>query len=97
MLIQPIGGPWNPRADFEQTVLAHAPSITPDQFAAAISTGDHFFATSSSTPDYDDYHRGMLHHLGVPRPRNSSPTCAAKYPRACFWRRTRTSRRPWRS
>lgn len=27
--------------------------------------GDHFFAASSSTPDYDDYHRVMLHHLGV--------------------------------
>ena len=63
--MQPIGGRWNPRADFEQTVLARAPSITPEQFAAAISAGDHFFATSSSTPDYDDYHRVMLHHLGV--------------------------------
>ncbi|MHC5256417.1 HAD family hydrolase [Streptomyces sp. UC4497] len=65
VLMQPIGGRWNPRADFEQTVLAHAPSITPEQFAAAISAGDHFFAASSSTPDYDDYHRLMLHHLGV--------------------------------
>lgn len=65
VLMQPIGGRWNPRADFEQTVLAHAPSITPEQFAAAISAGDHLFATSSSTPDYDDYHRVMLHHLGV--------------------------------
>lgn len=65
-LNSPIGGRWNPRADFEQTVLAHAPSIAPEQFAAAISTGDHFFAASASTPDYDDYHRVMLHHLGVP-------------------------------
>ncbi|MCT2546700.1 hypothetical protein [Streptomyces atratus] len=66
VLIQPIGGRWNRRADFEQTVLAHAPSITPEQFAVAISAGDHFFAASTSTPDYDDYHRVMLHHLGVP-------------------------------
>ncbi|MFI6446246.1 HAD family hydrolase [Kitasatospora sp. NPDC050543] len=65
VLMQPIGGRWNPRADFEQTVLAHAPSITPEQFAAAITSGDHFFAASSSTPDHDDYHRVMLHHLGV--------------------------------
>ncbi|MET8516603.1 hypothetical protein [Streptomyces sp. NPDC005077] len=65
VLVQPIGGRWNPRADFEQTLLAHAPSITPEQFAAAISAGDHLFATSSSTPGYDDYHRVMLHHLGV--------------------------------
>ncbi|WP_030898678.1 HAD family hydrolase [Streptomyces sp. NRRL F-5126] len=65
VLMQPIGGRWNPRADFEQTVLAHTPSITPEQFAAAISAGDHFFAASASTPDYDDYHRVVLHHLGV--------------------------------
>ncbi|MFD0033674.1 HAD family hydrolase [Streptomyces sp. NPDC055059] len=65
VLTQPIGGRWNPRADFEQTVLSYAPSITPDQFAAAIATGDHFFAASSSTPDYDDYHRVMLRDLGV--------------------------------
>ncbi|GAA3794267.1 hypothetical protein GCM10022206_37760 [Streptomyces chiangmaiensis] len=63
--MQPIGGRWNPRADFEETVLAHAPSITPQQFAAAIAAGDRFFATLSSTPDYDDYHRVMLRHLGV--------------------------------
>jgi hypothetical protein len=36
-----------------------------EQFAAAVSAGDHFFAASSSTPDYDDYHWMMLHHLGV--------------------------------
>ncbi|MFI6846696.1 HAD-IA family hydrolase [Kitasatospora sp. NBC_00085] len=65
VLIRPIGGRWNPRADFEQTVLAHAPSTTAEEFAAAIAVGDHFFAASSSTPDYDDYHRVMLHHLGV--------------------------------
>ncbi len=68
--MQPIGGRWNPRADFEQTVLAHEPSITPERFAAAIAAGDRYFATSSSTPDYDDYHRVLLHDLGVaPTPR----------------------------
>ncbi|MFJ9174468.1 HAD family hydrolase [Streptomyces sp. NPDC102360] len=65
VLMRPIGGRWNPRADFEQTVLTHAPSITLAQFTAAIGVGDHLFATSPSTPDYDDYHRLMLHHLGV--------------------------------
>ncbi|MCX5083818.1 HAD-IA family hydrolase [Streptomyces sp. NBC_00401] len=65
VLMQPIGGRWNPRADFEQTVLSHSPSITPEQFAAAIITGDQFFAASASTPDYDDYHRVMLRDLGV--------------------------------
>ncbi|MGR6968202.1 HAD family hydrolase [Streptomyces cynarae] len=65
VLMQPIDGRWNPRADFEETVLGHAPSITPQQFAAAIAAGDRFFAASSSTPDYDDYHRVVLRHLGV--------------------------------
>ncbi|MFZ3573238.1 HAD family hydrolase [Streptomyces sp. BH097] len=65
VLMRPIGGRWNPRADFERTVLDHVPSITSDQFAAAIDAGDEFFATDSSTPDYDDYHRLMLRHLGV--------------------------------
>ncbi|MEV8457814.1 HAD-IA family hydrolase [Streptomyces sp. NPDC052095] len=65
VLMQPIGGRWNPRADFEPTVLAHAPSITPERFAAAIEAGDRFFDASSSTPDYDEYHRVMLDHLGV--------------------------------
>ncbi|AZM50927.1 haloacid dehalogenase [Streptomyces sp. WAC 06738] len=65
VLMRPIGGRWNPRADFEQTVLAHAPSLTEQQFAAAIAAGDRFFAASPSTPDPDDYHRAMLRHLGV--------------------------------
>lgn len=63
--MHPIGGRWNPRADFEQTVLVHDASITTEQFVAAIAAGDRFLAASSSTPDYDDYHRVMLRHLGV--------------------------------
>jgi HAD superfamily hydrolase (TIGR01509 family) len=70
VLIRPVGGRWNPRVDFEETVLAHHPSITPEQFAAAIAAGDRFFAASSATRDYDDYHRVMLRHLGLdPTPR----------------------------
>ncbi|MFF0723420.1 HAD family hydrolase [Streptomyces sp. NPDC004134] len=65
VLMRPIGGRWNPRADFEQTVLARAPSLTEQQFAAAIAAGDRFLAASSSTPGPDDYHRAMLRHLGV--------------------------------
>ncbi|MYW67094.1 HAD-IA family hydrolase [Streptomyces sp. SID8379] len=65
VLMQPIGGRWNPRADFEQTVLAHEPSVTPDQFTKAIAAGDQFFAASSSTPDHDEYHGVMLRELGV--------------------------------
>lgn len=65
VLMQPIGGRWNPRADFERTVLSHAPAITPDQFAAAIAAGDRFMACSPSTPDTDAYHRVILHELRI--------------------------------
>jgi hypothetical protein len=62
VLVQPIGGRWNPRADFE---LSRDPSITPRQFAAAIASGDEFMATAPSTRGRDDYHRVILRHLGV--------------------------------
>ncbi|MCG7527106.1 hypothetical protein MHW47_21995 [Streptomyces sp. OfavH-34-F] len=65
VLMQPIGGRWNPRADFEQTVLAHLPSITSEQLAAAIAAGDRFLASSSPEPEPDDYHRLMLCDMGV--------------------------------
>jgi putative hydrolase of the HAD superfamily len=66
VLIQPIGGRWNPRADFESTVLSHAPWVTADQFAAGIAAGDRFMAEQpGTTPDYSDYHKVILAHLGV--------------------------------
>ncbi|MFF4381561.1 HAD family hydrolase [Kitasatospora sp. NPDC001547] len=65
VLMQPIGGRWNPRADFEQTVLAHVPSVTSEQFAAAIAAGDRFLAASSPAPGLDDYHGLMLRDVGV--------------------------------
>lgn len=67
VLIQPIGGRWNPRADFEQTVLSHAPWVTDDQFAAGIAAGDRFLAEQpGTTPGYGDYHQVILAGLGVP-------------------------------
>ncbi|WP_458243914.1 HAD family hydrolase [Streptomyces sp. MAI_2237] len=65
VLMRPIGGRWNPRADFEETVLAYDPGITAERFAAAMTAGEAFFAASESTPDYDDYHRVLLRHLGL--------------------------------
>ncbi|MER7706744.1 HAD-IA family hydrolase [Kitasatospora sp. NPDC097605] len=65
VLIQPIGGRWNPRADFERTVLAHRPDLAPERFPAAIAAGDRFLDASPSTPDLDDYHRVLLRTLGV--------------------------------
>jgi putative hydrolase of the HAD superfamily len=66
VLMGPIGGRWNPRADFERTVLAHHPSVPAGRFAQGIAAGERFFAESASTPDYDDYHRVILCGLGVP-------------------------------
>jgi putative hydrolase of the HAD superfamily len=65
VLVRPIGGRWNPRADFEPTVLTHAPGITPERFAAAIAAGDRFMAAAATTPRYGDYHRVILGQLGV--------------------------------
>jgi FMN phosphatase YigB (HAD superfamily) len=65
VLMQPIGGRWNPRADFEPTVLRRDPDLTPAQFAAAIELGDRFMAAAESTPDLDLYHAAMLKDLGV--------------------------------
>ncbi|WP_431035946.1 HAD family hydrolase [Streptomyces sp. P6-2-1] len=65
VLMRPVGGRWNPRADFEETVSRHMPSITPERFAEAIAVGDRFLAEAAGTPDRDDYHRVLLGELGV--------------------------------
>lgn len=65
VLMQPIGGRWNPRADFEPTVLRRKPDLTPDRLAAAIELGDRFMDAAETTPDLDDYHKAMLEHLGI--------------------------------
>ncbi|MEV6110238.1 HAD-IA family hydrolase [Streptomyces sp. NPDC051940] len=65
VLIRPVGGRWNPRADFEETVLARHPGVSAEQFARAVAAGDRFLGASSSTPAPDDYHRVLLRHLGV--------------------------------
>lgn len=65
VLMRPIGGRWNPRADFEENVLAHDPSVTPHRFADAIAAGDRFMDDFPGTPDYDDYHRVLLGRLGI--------------------------------
>jgi len=65
VLIQPIGGRWNPRADFEQIIGAAVPALTPDRIAAAIAAGDAFLREAGGTPSLDDYHRALLDRLGV--------------------------------
>jgi putative hydrolase of the HAD superfamily len=65
VLMQPIGGRWNPRADFEDILRSHFPTVTDTNLADAIAVGDAFFAAATTTPDYDDYHRVMLRHVGI--------------------------------
>jgi hypothetical protein len=69
-LIQPIGGRWNPRFDFEGVVQRHFPTVTDDAFPAAIAAGQRLLDASSTTVARDDYHRRMLeqldHRLGTP-------------------------------
>jgi putative hydrolase of the HAD superfamily len=65
VLMQPIGGRWNPRADFEEILTAAEPTLTPDDIAAAIAVGHAFLHGADSTPTYDDYHRIILRQLGV--------------------------------
>src|SRR5262245_37241477 len=65
VLMQPIGGRWNPRADFEEILRSHFPDLTDAVLAAAIAHGDAIFAAATTTPDYDDYHRAMLRHMGI--------------------------------
>ena len=68
VLMRPIGGRWNPRADFEATVKAHAPHVTDEELAEAIREGDRIMAAATATPDLDDYHRAMLARIGVQAP-----------------------------
>jgi HAD superfamily hydrolase (TIGR01509 family) len=65
VLIQPIGGRWNPRADFEQILTAAVPTLTARDIAAAVAVGDAFLHDADGTPAYDDYHRVILGQLGV--------------------------------
>ncbi|MET1002275.1 MAG: HAD-IA family hydrolase [Acidimicrobiia bacterium] len=67
-LLRPIGGRWNPRFDFEQVVLRHAPDVDASMFPAAFAEGQTFLDNAANTPDRDDYHRAMLRVLGVSEP-----------------------------
>ncbi|MEN3305280.1 MAG: hypothetical protein V7603_1482 [Micromonosporaceae bacterium] len=65
VLIRPIGGRWNPRADLEQILAAAVPGLVPADVADAISEGNAFLDCCDTTPAYDDYHRVILRRLGV--------------------------------
>jgi FMN phosphatase YigB (HAD superfamily) len=65
VLMQPIGGRWNPRADFERLLTAAVPALRPDDIAAAIAVGDAFLHGGDTTPAYEDYYAVILRELGV--------------------------------
>jgi HAD superfamily hydrolase (TIGR01509 family) len=68
VLIRPVGGRWNPRYDFESIVLTHHPEIGVDLFPDAFAAGQQVLNSGKTTPNRTDYHRAMLHVLGVHRP-----------------------------
>jgi HAD superfamily hydrolase (TIGR01509 family) len=65
VLIQPRGGRWNPRFDFEEKMAQHAPHISAAEVAAAVATGQSWLAAHTATPDYDDFHRVILDALAL--------------------------------
>ena len=66
VLIRPVGGRWNPRFDFEATVLEAAPHLTDQDLRRAIAAGERFFASAPADHTRDDYHRAMLREIDVP-------------------------------
>ena len=66
-LIRPVGGRWNPRFDFEEIVLRHLPELAVDSFPQA-AAGQLVLDAGPTTPSLAEYHRAILHALGVRRP-----------------------------
>ena len=67
-LIRPVGGRWNPRSDFEEIVLRHVPGLAAEAFPQAFAAGQRVLDAGPATPSLADYHRAVLHALGVRRP-----------------------------
>jgi putative hydrolase of the HAD superfamily len=68
VLIRPVGGRWNPRYDFEDIVTAHHPEAPVELFPEAFAAGQRVLDAGTTTPNRTDYHRAMLHVLGVDEP-----------------------------
>jgi HAD superfamily hydrolase (TIGR01509 family) len=71
-LIQPIGGRWNPRYDFEMITLRHLPHLFTSSAAGpltvAFAAGQRMLDAASGTANRTEYHREILRALGVDRP-----------------------------
>ena len=68
VLIQPIGGRWNPRYDFEDIVVAHHPETRAELFPEAFGMGQQVLDEGTTTANRTDYHRAMLRVLGIDEP-----------------------------
>jgi putative hydrolase of the HAD superfamily len=68
VLIRPVGGRWNPRFDFEEILLAHHPGVRVELFPEAFAAGDRFIGAETGSSSRADYHRAMLHVLGIGDP-----------------------------
>lgn len=67
-LIRPVGGRWNPRFDFEEIVLRHLPELAVESFPQAFAAGQKVLDAGPTTSSLAEYHRAILHALGVRRP-----------------------------
>jgi HAD superfamily hydrolase (TIGR01509 family) len=68
VLIGPINGRWNPRYDFEQILSRHVPDVSADSFPAAFAAGQRVLDAAQATASRTEYHRAILHALGIDRP-----------------------------
>jgi FMN phosphatase YigB (HAD superfamily) len=68
VLVGPRGGRWNPRFDFEDVLLRHAPQTDLGPLDDAIDAGDRYLDSAESSGRRDDYHRAVLSRLGVAEP-----------------------------
>jgi putative hydrolase of the HAD superfamily len=65
-LIGPKGGRWNPRHDFEATVLAWWPDAPVERFPSVFAIGDELLS-QERTSTRRDYHLVLLRELGIDR------------------------------
>src|SRR5881398_2066044 len=65
-LTTPRGGRWNPRFDFEDIVHEFGLDYgTEEELARAIAEGDEYLNQMAAKGNRADYHRVLLHALGI--------------------------------
>ena len=64
-LTRPIGGRWNPRFDFEDTLKSLGLSWDPGRLPVAVAAGEDYLNRMAAEGNRDDYHRTILQVLGL--------------------------------